>query len=377
MARTVVSAARLRSMLANRHKTAEQVAADVSTRASLAALVRQDAEVDFEDLQAIAKYFKKPWSYLLLDAEEQFPDLGHDNRTYANQQVPVSPDLIAEYEAVLLMLDAAIELFPDERYQVPAEPITTRTDATIAATRIRALLGVSIDDQIAAKDEYSALRLWIAALHQHGVYVSQRRLRDPTIRAFSAARDGQAVIVVDTGDPPYARIFSLLHEYCHVVLRSTGICDLEQHSTVERYCNETAAAILLPAELVRRELGGIAFGGDDAADDNELRRLSHRLGVSQAALLIELHRLGVIGDETYEAMEARRLARRAAGRKGRGQFYPTAINKVGRRFARNVFDALADEAIDRADAGVLLGVGEHLVGRFRRELHAAGDGGRP
>ena len=129
--------------------------------------------------------------------------------------------------------------------------------------------------------------------------------------------------------------------------------------------------------MIRRELGGIAFGGDDAADDNELWRLSHRLGVSQAALLIELHRLAVIGDETYEAMEARRLARRAAGRKGRGQFYPTTINKVGRRFARNVFDALADGAIDRTDAGVLLGVGEHLVGRFRRELHAAGDGGPP
>ncbi len=66
-----------------------------------------------------------------------------------------------------------------------------------------------------------------------------------------------------------------------------------------------------------------------------------------------------------------------AGKKGRGQFYPAAINKVGRRFARNVFDALADEAIDRADAGVLLGVGEHLVGRFRRELYAASNGGPP
>jgi hypothetical protein len=44
------------------------------------------------------------------------------------------------------MLDAAVELFPDERYEVPPEAITTSTATTTAATRIRALLGVSVDD---------------------------------------------------------------------------------------------------------------------------------------------------------------------------------------------------------------------------------------
>lgn len=359
-------------MLANRHKTAAQVASEVPTQVSLLALEAADTEVDFADLQALAKYFKKPWSYLLQDEAEVFPNLGQDNRTYANQQVPVSPDLLAEFEAARAMLYAAIELFPDDRYEVPPTVITPSMSASVAAGHIRAFLDVSIEEQLGTSDEYSALRLWVDALQRRGLYVSQRRLRDRTIRAFSTTLYNQALIVADTGDTPYARIFSVLHEYCHVILRSTGICDLEQHSTIELYCNDVAAEVLMPATLLNREMAGVQLGDDSDADDDELRRLSHRLRVSQAALLIRLHQTGVLTDDAYEAMERRRRARRAKEKSKGGQFYATAINRVGRRFARNVFGALADGAINRADAGALLGVGEHLVNRFRTELYAGG-----
>lgn len=372
MARIHVSAARFSSMLANRHKTAAQVATEVPTAVSLLALETTDTEVEFADLQALAKYFKKPWSYLLQDEAEVFPNLGQDNRTYANQQVPVSSNLISEFEAARTMLNAAIELFPQDHYEVPPTVIMPSMPASVAAGHIRAFLDVSIEEQLGTNDEYAALRLWIDALQRRGLYVSQRRLRDRTIRAFSTTLDDQALIVADTGDTPYARIFSVLHEYCHVVLRSTGICDLEQHSTIEQYCNDVAAEALMPAGLLQREMTGVQLGGDADADD-ELRRLSHRLRVSQAALLIRLHQTGVLADEAYEAMEHRRQARRPKAKSKSGQFYATAINRVGRRFARNVFGALADGAINRADAGALLGVGEHLVNRFRSELDAGGD----
>lgn len=67
-------------------------------------------------------------------------------------------------------------------------------------------------------------------------------------------------------------------------------------------------------------------------------------------------------------MELRRRARRAKAQKMGGQYYPSAINRVGRLFARRVVGAMADGTIDRQDASVLLGVGEQNVGKFVAEL---------
>jgi Zn-dependent peptidase ImmA (M78 family) len=157
------------------------------------------------------------------------------------------------------------------------------------AVDIRASLAVSEDVQLGAKDEFAALRMWVtAAIHGQGVYVAQRGLKDPTVRAFSKVREDQAVIVVSTKDEPYPRIFSAIHEYRHVTLHSTGVCDLLDHSKIERYCNEVAAGVLLPSALLDRALAQGMFSGSDDAADVALKTLAGQLHVSQHALLIAL-----------------------------------------------------------------------------------------
>lgn len=371
MPKVHVSAVRFRSLLANRHLTPSDIAVRAKTHVSPEELANSDLDVEFDDLLVLAKVFKRPWSYLLVDEAERFPDAGDDNRTFDNQKAALSPDLLVELQAADLMLDAALELFPDETFSVPAV-VGQDVPAAGLASEMRSFLGVSVDDQMATKDDFAALRLWVAGIHAHGVYVSQRRLKDPTIRAFSKIRDGKALIVVDTGDTASARIFSAIHEYCHVTLRTTGICDLDDHSAIERYCNAVAAAVMLPSELLARVLTTGAFAGSDDAADEALRGMSKRLHVSQAALLIRLRDYGAISQDTYEQMERRRSSRRGGGSKGGGTYYAPAINKVGRLFAHRVVEAMSDGTIDRQDASVLLGVGEHNVGKFTAELIKGG-----
>lgn len=368
MPKVRISAVRFSSLLANRNLTPADVASRSKTRVSAGLLVAEDQDVDFDDLVALAKLFKRPWSYLLIDEAEALPDAGTDNRTFANRKVGLSPDLLAELQSADLMLEAASELFPDAIFTVP--PVASSAlPASRLATDIRGLLGVSVDEQLKIKDQYAALRRWVAAIHGQGVYVSQRKLKDPTIRAFSKVFGNQAIIVVDTGDTPYARIFSALHEYCHVTLRSTGICDLDDHSATERYCNQVAAEVLLPRTLLDEAVtSGVFSGGDDAADE-ALKNLSKQFHVSQAALLIRLRDCGTISQHTYEQMELRRAARRGgSGGKSKGQYYPVRINRAGRLLAHRVVDAMTEGVIDRQDASALLDIGEHSVPRFITEL---------
>jgi Zn-dependent peptidase ImmA (M78 family) len=371
MPKVRISAARFGSILKNRNLTPADVAERVQTAVSPDELATSDMEVSLDDLLVLSRLFKRPWSYLLIDDAEAYPSAGSDNRTFDNRKVALSPDLLTELQAAELMLEAAAELFPGSGYTVPAVN-GADTPAHRLAAETRALLSVSVDEQLAAKDEFAALRLWVAAIHGQGVYVAQRRLRDATIRAFSKVLGEQAVIVVDTGDTPYARIFSALHEYCHVTLRSTGICDLDDHSTVERYCNDVAAHVLLPGDLIDRVLTPNVFDGDGDAADDALRGMSRQLHVSQAVLLIRLRDHGTISQRTYESLELRRASRRSGRKPSGGQYYPPAINRVGRLYAHRVVDAVTDGAIDRQDASALLGVGEHLMPTYLAEL-AKGD----
>lgn len=304
MPKVRVSAVRFRSLLSNRHMTADTVAARVTTTMRPHDLTLVDQNIEFDDLVKLAKVFSRPWSYLLIDAAEVYPSAGSDNRTYVNQEAPLSPELLAELQIADLMLAAAADLFPGEGYQTPSVP-TGDVPADRLAGMIRAFLDVSVDEQLAAEDEYAALRMWIAALNDRGVYVSQRSLKDPTVRAFSKVKDDQALIVVSTKDDPHPRIFSLLHEYGHVALHSTGICDLLDHNAVERYCNEVAAGVLLPPPLLERlHLAG-HFSGSDEDADAALRAFSNKAHVSQQALLIALRDRHVISQDLYDALEAR------------------------------------------------------------------------
>lgn len=360
-------------MLANRNRSVSDAVVEVKLSVSPDALAGAAPELSYDDLVALAKHFKRPWSYLLIDEPEVFDTAGQDNRSFGNRLRPPSPDLMDELEVVTEMLDAATELFPGAGYELPPLQITTDTSPELAGTAMREFLGVTSEAQLHAGDAFAALRLWVGALHDRGLYVSQRRLRDPTIRAFSRVRDRQAVLVVDTGDSAYARIFSLLHEYCHVVLRSTGMCDLDDQSEVERHCNAVAAVALMPRSLVAEVRGGRDFQNGGASADDLLRDMSQKLHVSQAALLIRLREIGTVDDATYAALEARRASRRSdESRPPGGTYYPSRINRVGRRFARNVFGALDDGAIDRQDASALLEVGEHLISTYRHEFEGRG-----
>lgn len=366
-----VSAARIDSILRNRRMTPRDLDSRHGRNFRVADLVTEDQDIELEDLEALASLLKRPWPYLVIDDPEPPPTTGQDHRTVANQAAGISSELVAEIEAAAEMLEAAIELFPDDVVQLPPIHIDVEVPVEKAGQRIRAALAVTSDEQRGAKDDFAALRLWVEALHRQSIYVAQRRLEDPTVRALSLRRDQHCVVVVDTQDTPYARLFSIVHEYVHVIMRATGLCDLDDHATIERFCNAVAGAALLPTDLLA-EARSHPWGRDDTEDDAALRLLSRHIHVSQAALLIRMRDLGYITQTRFNVLDGRRQTRHPDSKDG-GSYYPAQINKVGRRFAGKVLGSLDDGRLTRQDAAALLGVAEHNVARYRAE-YGAGSG---
>lgn len=372
MARVEVSSELLNSMLSNRYMNALDVAHIINTRGDFINMCRQNTEVEFDDLCAMAKYFKKPWTYFLQEGRETIPHIGHDNRTVANKQVPISGEMFNTIQDTELLLDSMIDLFPEYTLQPPNINLSTAINPKRGATSVRQFLGVTAEQQLFCKDDYSALNMWSDALRGRGVYVIQRSIKDDTIKAFSITKKKHALALLNTQDTPYARIFSLLHEYCHLILRNSGICDLShiRQNKLERYCNEFAANVLLPESLIGDLLGKFKLSSSMAENDRWLQNLSHRFRVSQATILIRLASLGQLDDKEYRQLEKRRSSRRGKASPG-GDYYTSAISAVGKGFVKNVFDTLTEGKINRTDASVLLGVGEHLIDKLRNRLHNA------
>lgn len=75
-----------------------------------------------------------------------------------------------------------------------------------------------------------------------------RRLDRNEFRGFAISDDRAPVIFINTADTPQAQIFTLLHEFAHLLLGESGVSDLSPHNLrkIEHVCNRLAAEFLVP-----------------------------------------------------------------------------------------------------------------------------------
>ena len=100
-------------------------------------------------------------------------------------------------------------------------------------------------------------------------------------RGFSISDSPLPVIVVNIKDAPRGRIFTLLHEATHIMLKEGGVCDMHD-ADEEAFCNRVAGAALFPkTELFNSAVVRAHKKGEPSWTDEELRDLSRRFGGSR------------------------------------------------------------------------------------------------
>lgn len=111
------------------------------------------------------------------------------------------------------------------------------------------------------QDTKDAWEDWRAAVERAGILVFQFPLGKEGVGGFSLWDKKAPLIAVNTAWNSAARIFSLLHELGHLVTRTSSAClELRGHSIhgsqdhIERWCEQFAAAVLIPADSLRQFL---------------------------------------------------------------------------------------------------------------------------
>jgi len=256
----------------------------------------------------------------------------------------------------------------------PAEP------PEVVAGRLRELLGVPMEQQRGWADGYAAFNAWRSAVEELGVLVFQAPGIDlQEMRGFSLAEVPMPAIVLNVRDTPQGRIFTLVHEFCHLLIRQGGVCDLEdagvrapEEDRIEVFCNAVAAEALVPRDALRASETVVSHErGDPVWGDGELTTLAQEFSVSREVILRRLLTLGLTTAAFYQGTR-KRFLEEYAGRpspSGPVPVHRKALSQAGTPFARLVLVSYYQERITARDVSEYLGVKlRHMPGIEERVM---------
>jgi len=312
-------------------------------------------------LSKLAALYKRPVAALLLPEPPQEAKTLPDFRTLPGGAGQFAPEIRFAIRTARWLAAKAAELQQELQSQArfSALRLDLSGDPEKAADAARAALGVTLDEQAGFSSAWAALRRWRAAVEAQHVLVFQFRMPVEDARGFSLVEVDTPAIVLNQSDAPAARIFTLLHEYAHVLLARPGVCLPEPTAahpsqTIEKFCNRFAAAVLVPQADFKAHIPA-------TPSDGALRQLARHYSVSRYVVLGRMWELDVISARTHQRIRSRwqeqdaGAARRPTG--GAGLKAPArCLLERGKPFVSLVIEAAKRELITFSDANIYLGV---------------------
>lgn len=166
--------------------------------------------------------------------------------------------------------------------------------------------------------------------------------------------EGPPLIVVNTRKQSIrSRLFTLVHEFVHLLLRSDGISDpYGRASSDERFCNATAAAILAPEISFRSHVAHLI--GSRKAEISDVHQIANRFKLSDQATAIRLQELGLSVPSLFQDLRAAQseVSRDFSSKGGGGGSIDpglTKLSKYGVTLARILDAGRQAEAISNFD----------------------------
>jgi len=270
---------------------------------------------------------------------------------------------------------------------IPPVQVEINADPERTGAEIRTLLGVTPEAQRTWRNPRASYNAWRSFIERAGVLVFQvTGVRPAEMLGFSLGDRPLPVIGVNRKLAPNGRTFTLLHEFVHVLLEASGICDIDEsvrrppeEQRPEVFCNAVAAAALVPRDglLTHRTVMASPARARDWSEA-ELGVIGRDFGVSNEVVLRRLLTAG----RTTQAFYAERRA--AWGhlfdapeptgepdQEFRRNMPQEVISDLGRPFTRLVVESYLNSYTSLSDVSRYLGLRADKVAQVRELLAPA------
>ncbi|HEX8228041.1 MAG TPA: XRE family transcriptional regulator [Chloroflexia bacterium] len=350
------------------------------------------ATLTVPQLRKAAVAYKRPADIFYLSEPPAPLPQPRDFRTVGNtnaQNPELTPDMRLEWRRALLKRATALELLAEQGESPPTISIKAKIseDPEGVAQRVTNWLDISAPKRPYNRAPRLMLNNWIRLIEAHGVLVFQTSgIEIEEARGLSYWAKELPFILLNGKDAYRPRLFTLLHELVHLLLRETGsACDPLRSgvnlSPIETFCNRVAAAILIPREnILEHPLVIRRTSVRQRWPDSVIQKLADKYGVSRQVLLIRLQHLGLTDslfvqnrleafEEEYRRSE---LNKPKVVRTGGPLPSSIALRDNGRRFCRLVLTAVDANVISEIDAANYLGLKTKHFDTIRDAIERAG-----
>jgi len=164
---------------------------------------------------------------------------------------------------------------------------------------------------------------------------NNRRALDPEeFRGFALSDEYAPLVFINGKDTKAAQMFTLAHELAHIWLGESALSDVSPASqpsqSIEVWCNQVAADLLVPLDIFRGEL-------PRTKPLDDVTRLARQFKVSTLVILRRILDAERIDRTTFQKAyreEVDRLRAILAERGGGGNYYLSTGARASKRFAR-------------------------------------------
>jgi len=365
--------------------TVEEAAKKISVRTDhLLACENDEAKLTVRQLRILSNAYKRPLAFFFLPKPPpKSVELRDFRRAAEEHPEPESPKLRFEIRRARYRRKVAIELLDElgeniGEFRVRA---TLQDDTTDVAQRLRDLLRVTRAEQRNFEDEYAALNTWREAIENAGVAVFQASgINDREMVGFSLSEPLLPVIVLNISGAPVRRIFTMMHEMAHLMLRTGGVCTLSENQAIEVFCNEVAGEALVPRAWLLAEPIVKNRGPQKEWNDGLIQALSRRYRVSKETLLRRLVVAGYATNAFYETKRtqyqleydarAKAIAKRLQEMDKSGGASPStmAVSEAGKMFVRLVLESYRQDKITLSNVSDYLEVRTKHLDRIAQAI---------
>lgn len=334
-----------------------------------------------KQLRKAAQVYKQSFAaFYLSESPEPFvPPIRDYRHLPESTREKLSSELFQDIRIALDHREQFLELLTDQKIT----PVAFSKQASLdenpekLSQEIRKWLSITFENQSQWKDMRIGFNQWREALEGRGTLVLQsKRVPLSEMRGYSVAEFPLPLIVLNRKDAYAGRSFSLIHESVHLMLRASGLCDLDvgeggssEDRKVEAFCNHVASATLVPRVLFL-ELPIVRKHKGEVWENAELLNLGKTFSVSREVILSRALSFGLTSADFYERKlaEFRMEYERLPKQEGFVPPHVDAISLNGKPFTRLVLNSFFSDRITASDVSTYLGMKLQHLEKIKQAL---------
>jgi Zn-dependent peptidase ImmA (M78 family) len=217
----------------------------------------QKPVIPLTKVEQLSKMFKRPLAAFLLAHPPEEPNLPKDFRRHPDSDTGYSKELLLVIRKARRIQEIHHELTDNLQIssKISLKVRTIKEDPEKVAQQERERSGIQVSGDTTGMSPVRAFDSWRGWLESQNISVLKIRMPVDDARGFSLTNGKSYVIVVNSSDADRARLFTLFHEYAHILLNMPVVCnqgddDLDEYAGVERWCNHFAGAFLAPGNEI-------------------------------------------------------------------------------------------------------------------------------